>query len=86
MVYRILFTNDSKKQFSKLSKDVQSRIVKYLDNRVKDNPFLFGKNLVGDKKGLWRYRVDDYRILCAINNEELVVLIVEVGHRKNIYK
>ena len=44
-----------------------------------------GKMLVGDLKGFWRYRVGDYRLICRIHDEELEILVVEVGHRKEIY-
>nr|CBI77786.1 conserved hypothetical protein [Bartonella rochalimae ATCC BAA-1498] len=45
-----------------------------------------GKPLRGQLSGLWRYRVGDYRILCDLYDKELVVLVLAVGHRKNIYK
>lgn len=85
MTYNILFTDRSKKQFSKLNKDIQKRVISYLENRVSSHPYNFGKSLVGDKKGLWRYRVDDYRIICNINNNELLILVIDVGHRRQIY-
>ena len=85
MTYSILFTNRSRKQFSKLNKDIQKRIIHYLESRVCDQPHNFGKSLVGDKKGLWRYRIDDYRIICNINNNQLLVLVVDIGHRREIY-
>lgn len=86
MSYSILFTDRTKKQFSKLNKDVQCRIVDYLENKVAIYPLKFGKSLVGNKKGLWRYRVGDYRIICNISNNQLLVLIVDIGHRKEVYK
>lgn len=49
------------------------------------DPYQFGKPLKGDRSGIWRYRVGDYRILCQIENQALIVLVVAVGHRKNIY-
>jgi len=85
MIYSILFTNRSRKQISKLNKDAQKRIVNYLESRVSLNPHNFGKSLVGGKKGLWRYRVDDYRIICNVSNNELLVLVVDVGHRREVY-
>lgn len=59
----------------------------YLEERVlvDRNPYQFGKPLKGNKLGLWRYRVGDYRILCQIEENRLVVLVVAVGHRKDIY-
>jgi len=85
MTYSILFTDRTKKQFSKLNKDIQKRIVDYVENRVLENPLKFGKSLVGAKKGLWRYRIGDYRIICNISNNQLLILIVDIGHRKEIH-
>ncbi len=51
-----------------------------------NNPRLWGKSLVGDKADLWRYRVGDYRVLCQIDDGELVVCAVECGHRREVYR
>ena len=51
-----------------------------------DNPRLFGKGWSDDKKGLWRYRIGDYRLLCRLMDERLITLVVDIGHRKEIYK
>lgn len=74
MAYKILFSESGRKQFTKLNKDTQKAIVKYLEARVTKDPLLFGKSLTGNKKVLWRYRVKDYRIICNIQHNELVVL------------
>jgi mRNA interferase RelE/StbE len=50
-----------------------------------DTPFSRGHGLVENKKGLWRYRVDDWRILCEIKEAELIILVVKTGHRKDVY-
>lgn len=51
-----------------------------------DNPRRFGKALTGNWKGFWRYRFGNYRLICDIEDDELVVVAVAIGHRKNIYK
>lgn len=75
------------KDAKKLDKSARQRIVNYLEERISvgQNPYQFGKPLKGDKLGLWRYRVGDYRILCQIEDNILVVLVIAVGHRKDIY-
>ena len=75
------------KDAKKLDKSARQRIVNYLEERVlvARSPYQFGKPLKGNKLGLWRYRVGDYRILCQIEDNRLVVLVVAVGHRKDIY-
>lgn len=50
------------------------------------DPRAHGKGLTADKSGKWRYRVGDYRVLCAIEDEKLVVLALEIGHRRSVYR
>ena len=66
------------KDAKKLDKSARYRIVNYLEKRVlvDQNPYQFGKPLKGNKLGLWRYRVGDYRILCQIEDKRLIVLVV----------
>jgi mRNA interferase RelE/StbE len=73
------------KELKKLSQPVQLQILKYLRERVKDNPRVFGKGLSYDKVGFWRYRVGDYRIVCKIDDGRLKVVVFAVSHRKDIY-
>jgi len=74
-------------QLKALDKSVSRRIVDYMDGVAKlENPRVRGKALVGNLAGLWRYRVGAYRVLCRINDGELFILVVDIGHRKDIYK
>lgn len=84
-VYR--FDERALKELRKLGKPAQREIIAYLDERIagKNDPRRFGKGLKADLAGLWRYRVGDYRILCQIRDDELLILVVAVGHRKDIY-
>ncbi len=86
MAWQIEFEKKADKQFSSLDFPIQKKIIRYLRERVMDNPTSFGKELKGDKAGLWRYRVEDYRIICKFQEDRLVVLVLEVGHRKEIYE
>jgi mRNA interferase RelE/StbE len=76
------------KELRKLGKQAQREIVDYLDERVagEGDPRCFGKGLKADLAGLWRYRVGDYRILCQIQDGEMLVLVVAVGHRRDVYR
>ena len=76
------------KELRKLGPDARRQIVAYLDERVAEanDPRSFGKALKGNLAGLWRYRVEDYRILCQIQDGELTVLVVAVGHRRDVYE
>ncbi len=87
MNWQIEVSETAAKQLERLDKPVQARIFKYLKERLLNtkNPRAFGKGLTGDKAGLWRYRVGDYRIICQVKDEIVTVLVLEVGHRKTIY-
>jgi mRNA interferase RelE/StbE len=84
-VYR--FDERAVKELRKLGKQAQRDIISYLDERiaVEEDPRRFGKGLRSDLVGLWRYRVGDYRIVCQILDGELIVLVVTVGHRRDVY-
>jgi mRNA interferase RelE/StbE len=86
-MWKIEWDEKAVKEAKKLDKASRKKIVSYLEQRIAtaDNPRQFGKPLLGNKSGLWRYRVSDYRIICSIEDNKLTVLVVAVGHRKNIY-
>ena len=88
MSWAYRFDERALKELRRLGKQAQREIIAHLDERVAGNgdPRRFGKGLKADLAGLWRYRVGDYRILCQIKNEELLVLVVAVGHRRDIYE
>ena len=76
------------KELKKLGPQAQRLIVAYLDERVAggEDPRSFGKALKGDLAGLWRYRVGDFRLICSIEDQRLVVLVLKVGHRRDVYE
>jgi mRNA interferase RelE/StbE len=53
---------------------------------MRDDPRDLGTALTGDFKGCWRYRVGDYRIICSLEDQELIVLVLEIGHRREVYR
>lgn len=87
MSWACRFTESAKRELSKLDRQGQKDIITYLETRIASDqdPRRFGKPLKADLSGLWRYRVRDYRILCQIKDDVLLVLVVSVGHRKDIY-
>jgi mRNA interferase RelE/StbE len=72
----------------KIDKVQAKKILGYLRKNIdgSENPLAFGKSLKGNRSGLWRYRVGDYRIICDIQDEECIVLALETAHRKDIYR
>ena len=84
---KIIYSEKALKQLKKLSKSISDRIVDYMEEVAKlKDPRERGKILVGNLVGFWRYRVGDYRILCRIRDDKLIISVVEIGHRRNIYK
>jgi mRNA interferase RelE/StbE len=71
----------------KLNRSVQNRLLDWLFEHIEGckNPRHFGEPLRGDFDGLWRYRVGDYRILCEIHDQKLIVLALAIGHHRDIY-
>jgi mRNA interferase RelE/StbE len=88
LVWTIEITRTAEKQIKKLDTTAQKSIVRFLRDRLKsaEKPRQWGKPLHGDKQGLWRYRVGDYRLICDIQDEKITVLVLEVAHRKDVYR
>ncbi len=88
MAWEVEFSGDALRELKKLNKQIQQRITTFLIDRVQnaDNPRTTGKALQGKLASYWRYRVGDYRLICHIKDGELIVLIIEIGHRKDIYR
>ncbi len=86
--WRIEITRTAEKQIQKLDRGAQRSIISFLRERLEmaDNPRQLGKPLHGDKGGLWRYRVGDYRLICDIQDEQITILVLRVGHRKDVYR
>ena len=85
MTWCIEWDDRAKKELMSLDNRIQKRILSYLREQVMENPRNFGKQLSGDKAGLWRYRIEDFRVICRLQDEKLTVLVLAVGHRKEIY-
>ena len=87
MAWTVEVSNYAEKQLRKLDKPMQKRLLDWLDDRIEGckNPRHFGEPLRGEMAGLWRYRIGDYRVICEIQDQQLVVLALAVGHRREIY-
>ena len=87
MGWQIEFDPRALKELKKLDGVAQKRIIQYLKTQVvvQSNPRLLGRNLKGNKQGLWRYRVGNYRIICEILDTQMLVLVVKVGSRQSVY-
>ena len=85
--WKIKWNNKAEKQFKQLDYSVQKRIRDYLYNFLAhcDDPKSHGKRLVANLSGKWRFRVGNYRVVTEIYENELVIQVVEAGHRKDVY-
>ncbi len=86
--WRVEFDPRAARDLRKLGHEAQRLVLAYLRTRIAtaENPRRFGRALTGDLKGLWRYRVGDYRIVASIEEHRFVVLVVTVGHRRTVYE
>lgn len=87
MVWTINYSDRAIKSLRKMDKQTARRIVDFMDLRiaVAADPRQSGKPLKGELGEFWRYRVGDYRILCEIRDDELVILAATIGHRREVY-
>lgn len=85
--YKIELSERFKKEFRKLDKYTQKIIRGWIDKNLVEtqNPCIHGKGLTANRNGQWRYRIGDYRLICIIDDNKLVILALTVGHRRNIY-
>lgn len=82
MIYSVILSDNAFRQFNKLERKVQERITTVLD-RIRIRPFSYVNKLVG-KPG-YKIRVGDYRIVMDIEQQKLLILVIQIGHRRNIY-
>jgi mRNA interferase RelE/StbE len=87
MAWQIEFTAEAEGDFSRLDRSIQRRIFAYLNGRIATavDARDYGKPLLHELSGLWRYRVGDYRILCRLEDERVTVVVVQIGHRSTVY-
>ncbi|MFP5275644.1 MAG: type II toxin-antitoxin system RelE family toxin [Acidobacteriota bacterium] len=86
--WTVEFDDRARRELRKLDATVQQNILSYLREHIagSDDPRKFGKPLRMNLAGLWRYRVGDYRLICRIEDSRLVVLVIKIGHRREVYK
>lgn len=86
MTYRLVITADVKKKIKKMDKHLGLMLARNMKSKLDDieDSRSIGKALQGEYKGLWRYRIGSYRVICEIRDYELIVLAIDVGHRKDI--
>jgi mRNA interferase RelE/StbE len=89
MAYHIEVSTDANKQFKKLDKGIRERLIRFLFDRVAtlEDPRSIGEALKGERLGeLWKYRVGNYRLICQIEDARIVVAVLRIGHRREVYR
>lgn len=88
MGYSVDYTHKAEKQLNGLDMPVRKRLQTWIHKNLEgcENPRTQGKALTGNRKGYWRYSVGDYRIIADIQDTKIIILVTEVGHRKEIYR
>ncbi|BCP62199.1 hypothetical protein SUT328_13970 [Streptococcus parasuis] len=86
-MYHLEYSKKAQKQIKKLDRQIQRLLFAWIDKHLEgtENPRVNGKGLTGNHAHEWRYRIGDYRLICDIQDDKLVILALEFGHRKDIY-
>lgn len=87
MIWKIEYTAEATKSLKSIDRQIAKRIQKYLNERIatEDDPRRFGEALLANLSGLWKYRIGDFRVIVEIQDEEIIVLVVKIGHRSKVY-
>ncbi|MCI8829994.1 MAG: type II toxin-antitoxin system RelE/ParE family toxin [Lachnospiraceae bacterium] len=87
MIYHVEFSKEALKTLKKLDKYTSLLIISWIRKNLEgcSDPRIHGKGLTANRSGEWRYRIGDYRLISHIQDDRVVILILEIGHRKDIY-
>ena len=87
MKYTVTFAKEALKQLKKMDKASAALILGWIRKNLEgcDNPRIHGKGLTANRSGQWRYRVGDYRIIAEIYDDKVVILVLNIGHRRDVY-
>lgn len=87
MTYKVEYTEQAIKELKKIDKHTQFFILAWIEKNLVDceNPRQHGKGLTANRRGEWRYRVGDYRIIAEIEDDKVIILVLTVGHRREVY-
>ena len=86
MVWQVDFGPRAERALKKLDRQTAARVIAYVEDAAAGDPRARGKALTGDLGSFWRYRVGDWRVICRIEDARLVVLVVDLGHRREVYR
>ena len=87
MGYVVEYTPQAVQELKKLDRHIKALIVSWIEKNLVgcENPYIRGKGLSANRSGQWRYRIGDYRLISEIMDDKIVILIISVGHRRDVY-
>ncbi len=87
MAWKVEFDTVAERDLDRLDPQYARKILKFLAQRIAkdEDPRRFGTPLRSNLAGLWKYRIEDYRLICEIQDEKILVLVLHVGHRSTVY-
>jgi len=87
-MYKVIIEDKARKELKKMDKFQMKIVLRWIRNNLEgiDDPRKIGKALEGELSDKWRYRVGNYRILAQIIDDKVLIKVVKIGHRKNVYK
>lgn len=88
MSYHVFISDYALKKLKKLDKSITALIIGYIEKNLEgcSDPRQHGKALMANHKGKWQYRVGDYRILALIEDEKMLITLIDIGHRKEVFE
>ena len=88
MAYKVLWSKKAEKELSKIDKTQAKLLYSWVEKNLDDciNPRKFGRPLTEEWQGFWRYDIGKYRIICDLQDESVIILVVKIGHRREVYR
>jgi mRNA interferase RelE/StbE len=86
LVYKVLYKASVEKDLKKLDKSVAKNIIHQIENKLTKDPKYLGKQLSGLFKGLRSFRIGEYRVIFRMSEDEILILVLRISHRKDVYK
>lgn len=86
MAYKVVYLDQVEKDLKRLDKPIARKIIERVENYLARDPEKLGKALTGDFQGYWRYRWSDYRVIYKISRQEVLIVVLRIAHRKDVYE
>lgn len=86
--WNIKFSPEFEKEWDKIDPSIQKRVIHFFSEKLKttENPKIFSKPLSGNMKNFWRFRIGDYRVICALKEAEKIIYLLRIAHRNEVYE